>query len=66
MEVPAAIPMARAPNTKAVSLVSLTTVRKRIMDNAPTKAKAFARLDPITIMTMATTKETNRIVCVNA
>ena len=36
--------------TKEVSFVSFTTVLKRIIDSAPTRANALARLLPITII----------------
>ena len=48
-------PVTIESSRNAVSRVSLTTVRKRIIDMAPTRPKARARLLPITIMTMAVT-----------
>jgi len=35
-----------------------------MIDNAPTSAKALAKLEPMTIMTMATIMETNKMVWV--
>jgi hypothetical protein len=51
--VPAAKPIPSEKNTNAVSRVSFTGVRKRMMDKAPTRLKARAMLLPITIITKA-------------
>jgi hypothetical protein len=42
------MPTTTAKITKAVSCVSLTTVRNRTTDSAPTMLKARATLSPIT------------------
>jgi hypothetical protein len=51
--VPVAKPMPNEKNTNAVSRVSFTGVRKRMIDSAPTRLKARAILFPITIITKA-------------
>ena len=48
---PIPIPIAKTKKTKAISRGFRTTVRNRIMDNAPTKLKARATLSPITTIT---------------
>jgi hypothetical protein len=48
------MPTASAANTNAVSRVSLTTVRKRMIDSAPTSVNAVARLLRTVSITSAT------------
>ena len=50
---PAAIPMDKDRKMKMISKVSLTAVRNRIMDIAPTNPNALAKLFPITKITIA-------------
>jgi hypothetical protein len=50
---PEASPMARAKKMNIISAVSLTAVRNRMIDMAPTRPNALARLFPITIITTA-------------
>jgi len=52
-DVPAAIPDTKAKNINPMSRVSLITVLKRIIDSAPTRAKARAMLFPIIIIAVA-------------
>ena len=47
------MPTTTAKITNAVSRVSRTTVRKRTIDNAPTRLNARATLSPITCVTIA-------------
>lgn len=47
---PEAIPIAREKKMNIMSCESFITVRKRIIDNAPTIPNALARLLPITII----------------
>jgi hypothetical protein len=50
---PTAIPIANEKKIYIISWVSLTAVRNLIIDIAPTKPNALARLFPITIITIA-------------
>ena len=45
-----------------MSFVSFTTVRNRMIESAPTRAKARLRLLPMTIITIATMAATKMIV----
>ena len=49
------MPTTTAKITKAVSCVSLTTVRNRTTDSAPTRLNARATLSPMTCVAMAIT-----------
>ena len=60
--VPAAIPTANEKNTNAVSRVSFTGVRKRMIDKAPTRVKARAILLPMAIITKAVMEDKSRSV----
>ena len=62
---PAAMPTTTAKITKAVSCVSLTTVRNRTTDRAPTRLKARATLSPITWVAIAITPDSNTRVVKN-
>src|SRR5688572_8756256 len=61
---PTAIPTATAKITNAVSCVSRTTVRKRTIDNAPTRLNARATLSPITCVTIAIRTQSSTSVAV--
>jgi len=47
--------MAMVKKMKPTSRVSLTALRKRMMESAPTSEKARAMFEPTTIITRATT-----------
>ena len=57
-------PMAMDMNKKATSRESLTGLRKRMMDMAPTSAKARAMFEPMMTMIRAMVKPMNTIVWV--
>ncbi len=51
---PTAMPMAMVKKIKPTSRVSLTALRKRMIDSAPTNEKARAMSEPMTSITSAT------------
>ena len=57
------MPIAMVKKIKPTSRVSLTALRKRMIDSEPTRAKARAMLEPMTSMTMATTMPFSTRVC---